>query len=366
MEGLRNQRNRPWVWVAAIWLGLGVIDATQTVFTMRAQGMHHSWIKLFITLSLSWVPWIFATPAVTYLGRRFPPVRLKPYSTWLVHVAAVVLITMLAAAWCAGLDSWLHPWAPAEVPASFLETWRLRVATGVVAAAVLYAFILTAGYLLASKMRLANQSIDAARLNEQLSVAKLSALRHQIEPHFLFNALNATVGLVREGRSEAAVGMIVRLSDFLRRVASGRHDPEVALAEEMEFLEKYLDIQKVRFADRLEFTTRVPAELLQAQIPSLLLQPLVENAIKHGIAKSVNGGAIRIAASNSDGKLHLSVHNDGPCLDSDWEAADSGIGLANLRTRLALLYGDNFELQVANHEISGVQVSVTLPYRKAS
>jgi two-component system, LytTR family, sensor kinase len=366
MVDIQKKRVRWWAWVAAIWMALGVFDATQTVFTMRAQGMHHSWVQLFIALSLTWVPWMLATPVAIYLGHRYRPVSIKPLSTWVIHVSAVIVIAIVVAAWGAALDRWLHPWAPDEIQLSYLREWLTRLGTGLATAMVLYAFILTAGYLLDSRSRLANQAIDAARLNEQLSNAKLSALRQQIEPHFIFNALNAATGLVREGRNDAAVSMLVGLSDFLRRVATDHGDAQVALAQELEFLEKYLDIQKVRFADRLTVTMHVPAELLQAEIPSLLLQPLVENAIKHGIAKTVKGGVIRIAATNSGGKLRLRIYNDGPCLEAGWDAERGGIGLANLRTRLGLLYGTEFELRLANHDAGGVQASVTLPYRKAS
>jgi LytS/YehU family sensor histidine kinase len=159
--------------------------------------------------------------------------------------------------------------------------------------------------------------------------------------------------------------MIVALSDFIRRVAVSSHDPEAQLAQEMEFLEKYLQIQEARFAGRLKLDIQIPDELRKAQIPSLILQPLVENAIKHGIAQRVQGGEVRVAASRSDGLLHLSVYNDGPLLDRDGSAVKDGIGLSNLRTRLKLLYGSDCALRLENYGITGVQVSLALPYREA-
>ena len=141
---------------------------------------------------------------------------------------------------------------------------------------------------------------------------------------------------------------------------------QVALGEEMAFAQKYLDIQKVRFAERLQLSVDVPRELYPAQVPSLILQPMVENAVKHGIAKRAQGGAIRIAASRCDGVLTLSVCNDGPSLPVGWEMARSGIGMSNVRTRLESLYGDAFELSMRNQDAGGVEVSVSLPFAVAA
>ena len=159
--------------------------------------------------------------------------------------------------------------------------------------------------------------------------------------------------------------MIVGLSEFLRRASEDSHRSQVTLAEEVEYLQRYLDIQKVRFGERLQVSVDIPAELLRAQVPNLLLQPLVENAIKHGIAKRVAGGAIRVAGARRNGNLCLSVYNDGPSLPADWQATHIGIGIGNLRTRLQILHGSEFELQLRNADTGGVEVLVTLPFRKA-
>jgi LytS/YehU family sensor histidine kinase len=182
-----------------------------------------------------------------------------------------------------------------------------------------------------------------------------------MEPHFMFNTLNAISGLIRDNRNDDAVSMIVGLSEFLRRAADDSSRPQVALAEEVEYLQRYLDIQKVRFAERLQVSVDVPAELLPVQVPNLILQPLVENAIKHGIAKRAGGGAIRVAVSRSNDRLSLRVYNDGPGLPADWAASRVGIGLSNLRTRLQILYGTGFELNLCNLDTGGVEVLVSLP-----
>jgi LytS/YehU family sensor histidine kinase len=282
-----------------------------------------------------------------------------------VHLAVLVGIDAVASAWASVLEGVFQPWLPDFHSRAFLVTWPLKTYGGLLPALILYAFILVVTYVLDSKARAAAQQTDMARLNEQLSYAQLNALQRQIEPHFIFNALNSISGLVREQKSDAAVSMIVALSDFLRRVAVSSHDPVVQLAQEVEFLERYLQIQEARFAGRLKLDIQIPDELRKARIPSLILQPLVENAIKHGTAQRVQGGEVRVAASRSDGMLHLSVYNDGPLLDRDGSAVKDGIGLSNLRTRLKLLYGSDCDLRLENYGITGVQASLALPYREA-
>lgn len=351
-----------WLWVASIWFGIGLFDATQTVFAMRAEGMQHNWVSLFFTLLLSWLPWALATPLVVRLGRRYPPVQLRPLSTWFMHGAASITIGLVSAAWNAGMNVALNPYAKSPPPGQFFEPWLYKFYNGLLSYLILYGAILLVSHVLDSRERLALQQTETARLNEQLSKAQLNALRRQIEPHFLFNTLNAVAGLVREKRNDAAVRMIAGLSDFLRRVVEDSDRQQVSLEEELEFVQKYLDIQKVRFAERLQFSMDVPRELLTAQVPSLILQPMVENAVKHGIAKRVQGGAIRIAASRVNGTITLSVYNDGPSLPAGWQTIHSGIGISNVRTRLQTLYGDSFELNMVNQEPGGVAVSVSLPF----
>jgi two-component system LytT family sensor kinase len=139
----------------------------------------------------------------------------------------------------------------------------------------------------------------------------------------------------------------------------------VALAEEVEYLQRYLDLQKVRFGDRLQVSVDIPAELMRAQVPNLLLQPLVENAIKHGIAKRAAGGTVRVTGAHLNGKLYLSIHNDGPDLPTDGQAARTGVGIGNLRTRLQILHGSESELKLNRTATGDVEVVVSLPVQEA-
>lgn len=365
----RAQLHR-WMWIGSIWLGFGLVDAVQTVFVMRGEGMHHAWVRLFWTCVVGWVPWALATPLVLWLGRRFPPVTLRPVGTWVVHLAACAAVGLTFAAWMTWMDFAFNPYLRNTSQGTFAHVWSGKFYSGILSFLVLYAAIVTVSYVLDSRERLALQQTETARLNELLSKAQLDALRRQIEPHFLFNTLNAVAGLVRERRNDAAVDMIAGLSDFLRRVLQDSSDQQVPLGEEMAFAQKYLDIQKVRFAERLQLSVDVPSELYPAQVPSLILQPMVENAVKHGIAKRAQGGAIRIAASRSDGMLTLKVSNDGPSLPAGWdldgEMARPGIGMSNVRTRLRSLYGNAFELTMRNQDAGGVEVSVSLPFAVAA
>lgn len=369
MDGTRTQsesRQWRWLWVAAIWTGIGLLDASQTVFVMRAEGMHHHWNSLFFTILISWLPWMLATPLVVWLARRYPLSRWQNFPTWTAHLAACGAIGLVYAVWVAGWDELLNPWAVNPGPDPFLELWRHKFSNGLLSYVILYSLILLVDHLLDSQRKLARQQTETARLNEQLSKAQLNALRRQIEPHFLFNTLNAIAGLVREKRNDAAVSMIAGLSDFLRRVVQDSDRQQVPLGEELEFTQKYLDIQKVRFAERLRFSVDVPEELLAAQVPSLILQPMVENAVKHGISKRIQGGAIRISACRNNGTLTLSVYNDGPSLPTGWDESPSGIGISNVRTRLQSLYGDAFELSMRDQQPGGVEASVSLPFAAVS
>jgi two-component system, LytTR family, sensor kinase len=361
MPSTSIRKTYDWLWIAGLWAGLGILDATQNVFAMRHVGMHHAWVKLFFSLTLGWLPWALATPAVIRLGRRYP-LAWKPGQAWAIHLGAVLAIDLAASAWETFLQVLLQPWMPDFQTDPFLASLPLKFLSSLLPAVILYTAILAVTYIMDSRARAAAQETAAARLNEQLSYARLNSLQRQIEPHFIFNALNSISGLVRENKNDAAVSMIVALSDFLRRVAGSNNDARVRLAQEVELLERYLQIQEVRFAGRLKLDLQIPDELREAQIPNLMLQPLAENAIKHGIAKRAQGGEVRVEASRLDGMLHLSVYNDGPLLERDGGSLPDGIGLSNLRTRLELLYGDDFDMRLENYGITGVQVSVALPY----
>jgi two-component system, LytTR family, sensor kinase len=359
-ENIRADSPR-WIGIASIWFSFGLIDALETVFVMRSEGMRHAWLVLFAAVVFSWLPWVVATPLILRLSRKFPPVKPISALTWLVHVSACAATGIVSSAWTSCLYYLFNPYLE-PAPSPYLRLWFDKFYNGLLSYVVLYAGILMLNYVLDYRARLAFREAESARLSEQLVKAQLHALRQQIEPHFLFNTLNSVAGLVREGRNESAVVMIAELSDLLRRILDDSRRQHVALQEEMEFARKYLAIQKVRFTDRLQICVDVPEELDHAQVPSLILQPMVENAIKHGIAKRAQGGTILIAASHHNGMLTLSVGNDGPSLPTNLDATRLGIGISNVRARLQALYGDACDIRLRNRDTGGVEVSVSLPF----
>lgn len=345
--------------IAVVWTAIAVFDATQTVLVMHAQGMHHPWAALYVTQLLSWLPWAVATYCVLALGERFPVDRLTP-TTLAAHVAGCATIDVVGAAWVALLEVAFRPWATtSEEP--FLPLWLAQSFNDILQSLFLYGAVLSAGYIVRSRRRLVQQQIDAALMREALASAQLEALRRQIEPHFLFNTLNSAVALMREERSEDAVATLVALSDVLRRLIGNSSRQEIALGEELSFLNQYLAIQKVRFADRLRVEIEVPDALLSARVPCLVLQPLIENAIRHGIAARAGKGRVRLGASCVGTDLRLTVYNDGPTLSS--AVTPPGIGLANVRSRLKHLYGDAFAFDLRDVAPDGVEAALRLPYR---
>lgn len=352
-----------WFWIVSICLGLGLFDALQDVAVMRTEGMHHPLARLFAAMLLSWMPWVLATPVVLRLQRQYPLQRTMP-GPWLIHGGGCVFIAIVSGIWDAALQKFLHPWSSTSSTLPFVTLSLTKFYGELLSCVVLYSCVLLVGHMLESRERLALQRTEAARLNEQLSKAQLNALRQQIEPHFLFNTLNAISGLVREERNDAAVGMIAGLSDLLRHTLKDSNLQEVRLEEELLFLQKYLDIQKIRFAERLQLSVDIDKEFLSARVPSFILQPIVENALKHGIAARANGGVIRITASRSNGLLTFRVYNDGPSLPAGWENNRSGVGISNVRTRLQSLYGNVYDLTIRNQALGGVEALVSVPFRR--
>ncbi len=384
-----------WRSIAAIWGGIGLFDATQTVVSMRAMGMHHAWVELFVFQLLGWLPWALATPWVMRLGVR-APMRLRwPHGrggvasalrAWGLHAANWLVTSVGASLWIAVTEHLLNPWNPGAPPPSVLDLFLLHAYASILASLFIYYCIVIAGRMLEANERLAAQRAASADLARQLAQAQLDALRHQIEPHFLFNALNAIAGLVRERRDDLAVETIARVSEFLRHVLHGAATQEVPLEEELRFAEMYLDIQKLRFGERLSLRLNVAPALGHALVPRLILQPLVENAIKHGIARRTHAGVVELRAERTSDGLVISLYNDGPVIAPgvlrdtaandapDTGSRDSGpdgngrgraIGLTNVRNRLRGLYGAEASLAVANVDDRGVRVTIRQPWRES-
>jgi sensor histidine kinase YesM len=219
---------------------------------------------------------------------------------------------------------------------------------------------------------------QAARLSAQLAEARLGALRMQINPHFLFNSLNAITVLVRDQDTRVATRMLEELGEVLHRVLRTERRHEVPLSEEIDFLKRYLALEQMRFSDRLRPTVDVDPAVLGAAVPDLVLQPLVENALRHGVARRTESGLVSITAKREADDLVLTVADDGPGPEPYGEPgerrdgaqaaavswAGSGVGLANTRERLATLYGDRGRLELGKRPGGGAMVTIRIPYRQ--
>ncbi|WP_431476230.1 sensor histidine kinase [Massilia eburnea] len=336
------------------WLALALFDATQTVVSMRAMGMQHDWWTLFLVIVASWGAWAAATPVALALLRRFP-LPSRAALNWAVHVCACLAIGAAWTCWAATLEHSFNPFAYPKGPDPFLPLWKSKFIGNLVGDVILYGAITALSVTFATRKRLSQQ-------RELLAQAQLAALRLQLEPHFIFNALNAVTGLIREKRDNEAIATIAALGDLLRRVTDRSERQLVPLESEIEFLRRYLEVQQVRFGARLHWQLDIPADIVDAKVPDLVLQPLVENAIKHGIAKRAKGGSLRVTAVRAGEVLTLTVANDGPALATELH---DGVGLANTRQRLQALYGERQSL-LLHDTAQGVQAVITLPYGEQS
>ncbi len=226
-----------------------------------------------------------------------------------------------------------------------------------------YWAVLGVGYSLETYQRFKNEELKAAQLEARLVETELKALREQLRPHFLFNTLNTIAVLVREQKNDAAVTLIAQLSALLRMSLDSSRGHEVTLRQEMEFLTRYIEIQKARFSDRLSVAIAIEPAALEARIPTLLLQPLVENAIVHGIAAKSGPGRVDVVGRVAEGKLHLEVRDDGPGLAPGPRFGSEGIGLSNTRERIAKIYGPAGRMTLASEPGLGVSVQIVIPCR---
>jgi LytS/YehU family sensor histidine kinase len=262
-------------------------------------------------------------------------------------------------------------------PRPFLEMFYGRLMSQFHIDLLIYGAVLGTSYAVGYYAQFREREVRATQLEARLAQSELQALKMQLHPHFLFNTLNGIAGLVRDKKNSAAVEMIAGLSDLLRYTLDGAGRQEVTLREELEFLELYLGIQQKRFPDRLRVEMTVEPTALEALVPNLILQPLVENAIRHGVSRRAAAGTVGVGASREGGMLRLRVYDDGPGLrrdargdanadDSDEGAASGGIGLSNTRARLRQLYGESQSFEVFDRAAGGVEATLLLPFRRGN
>jgi sensor histidine kinase YesM len=342
----------------AAWTVAGFFFASQLYFLYPiASGREMSFTRaLLINLPFYYL-WALVTPAILSLARRFPIERAHWKKPLVIHLVASTLLSALQL-FLAG--AFLHELA--DVTASRAETFWLALAQffrlNFHANVLTYWALVGLAWGADTYAKYRDRELAASQLETQLAQAELGALKMQLQPHFLFNTLNAIAALLKS-KPDAAEGMILQLSEFLRLTLKNTGRPDVSLREELEFLERYLAIEKTRFQDRLSTRFRIRSEVLDARVPNLLLQPLVENAIRHGIARDHRAGRLEVSASHEHGRLVLRVTDDGPGAPPG--RVTEGIGLSNTRERLRHLFGDAYTLEYGNAPGGGFCVSLTLP-----
>ena len=360
--------------IAGFWALLGALTVIRRVLDPRGPGtVTGPGVALVLC---EYVLWALVTPGIFALAGRFPLEREWLGRRLALHLGVAVAVASVFEVLKRGLFFPLlfpdgYPGAPTPpiTPGSallhlhFLDELVICLA------------VLAAGFARDSFLRLRERQVEAARLQAeaanltaQLSEARLSALRMQLNPHFLFNTLHAVSALVE--RDPGGVRRILaRLSGLLRHVLDAGPRQEIPLREELAFLSDYLDIQRVRFQGRLDVTERVPPELLDALVPNLLLQPLVENAIEHGVGRLEGTGCIELEAwcepiGGPPQRLVLAVRDNGPGLATH-DGRGGGVGLANTRARLDALYGTAADLTLRPAPGGGVVAEVEFPYHTA-
>ncbi|MGH7595279.1 MAG: sensor histidine kinase [bacterium] len=345
-----------WSLIFACWTFLGIFSASQIYIRYTYNFKTPStWRQAFSVAMPDWYAWGILSPFFIWFARRFP---LEP--KWrgrrlLVHFLAGVFFTFVKM-----LIEYKVMWPMIGLPTRELALvgFQQNLLTYAAIIGVLYAFDYYRKYR--------EHEVKASQLQAQLAQAQLQALKMQLHPHFLFNTLHAISTLVHKD-PEAADRMIARLSDLLRLSLENLGVQEVPLKNELEFLERYLEIEQIRFGDRLTVQMNIEPEALDGMVPNFILQPIVENAIRHGIAPRAVPGRIEIHAKRENGRLLLEVRDDGPGLpDGKQEALKKGVGLANTQARLQQLYGAAHRFELANAEAGGLIVRLSIPVRLAN
>ena len=345
-----------WLAIFGAWTLLVLLSAAQLYVYEATTGKPMPLRDALGWAMLAWYSWALLCPLIVPFVRRF---RLEP-GRWKrrlpIHLAGCVVFPLLKFAVQVALEPLVNP-----TRASFAESYVHFLAKGFHLAVITYWGIVVVSHLAYFLRRAVQRELAANRLQVQLANARLEALKTQIHPHFMFNTLQAATTLMHED-VDAAEGMLVRLAELLRASLDEAGVQEVPLARELELAAAYLAIEEARFKDRLKVSVNVDADVRDARVPVLILQPLIENAVRHGIARSKRSDLIEICGRREGVDLRLEVRNANATLGP---VSDRGLGLANTKARLAELYGarQRFELQTILG--GGVVAVVTIPLQRA-
>ncbi len=361
-EDLAGGRIRTPLLLAAAAVVIALVSASQLYFNWVAAGYQASFRELAGSKLLEWGLWTAFVPVIVRIERTRGFTARPPGLAATVHLLSALAFFAVLNGALSGLTLIVDP---AAAGASFGRTYLQRAGAKLASAMVVYAAILCGYWLLRLREERHREAALSARLRADLSDARLLNLKSQIHPHFLFNALHTVAGLVQEGDPETAVETIAELGDLLRRALRDYDQQEVPLREEMEFLQRYVRIQELRFGDRLEVTLEADLGAADAAVPSLLLQPIVENAIRHGLdLDGGHGGRVVVTARGNGRELVLEVTDNGRGIGEG--PVREGLGLGTTRRRLQQLYGPAASLRVRPARGGGVSVVIRLPLRARS
>jgi two-component system LytT family sensor kinase len=346
-----------WLYLLGGWTAVALIltSAMYLLFPFSRQ-------RFSLVNELSWeltiaLIWILSTPFVLNLARRIPIEGEKKIRNGIAHIALSIGISSLQCA--------LHGITLALIRGNFNDITFSSIMPSfyynIDKMIMIYWVIILFSYARDYYERYREKELRTAQLEAQLSRARLEALKMQLHPHFLFNTLNALTALVHKDPDKAEK-MIVRLSDLLRLTLENSVEPFIPLHEEIEFLARYLEIEEIRYSDQLSVHIDVSPGAGKAIVPNLLLQPIVENAVKHGVSKIRSAGTIDIRGRRSNGRLVLSVYDNGPGLKNN---PPSGIGLTNTRERLRQIYGGEGRLELRPNTPDGLCAEISIPFTSA-
>jgi signal transduction histidine kinase len=360
--------------VSAAWLGPAVLSAVDQLAQSRIWGGQAPTLSQILFSSGDWFLYAFLTPFVFWVSRKWPLERAHLARRAMLHLGISLLFCV---AWAtagtllkAGLALAFDPKAAAAAGDQLLQKlavqWASWVFTTLPFGVAVYLCVVGIEHAIRYFTEARDREVQLARLSEQLAGARFSALQAQLNPHFLFNTLNTVTVLVRDGDKAGATRMVEQLSDILRRTLNPGRANEVTLGEELELVREYLAIEQARFSDRLRPEFAVDDAVLGAAVPGFALQHLVENAIRHGIARRPDAGRVRVAARRDGDALELTVADDGPGIDPQ-ATFPQGHGLENTRARLAALYGERGSLVLLpNRGAAGTVATLRVPYRDLS
>jgi signal transduction histidine kinase len=338
--------------IVGCWLFMALLFTPQTYLSNLRSPTPLTWGQAFFATLILFQVWSVLTPLLLWLGARFPLERHRLWRNLGIHVLLSGPVA-LAHIWLLQIANnllltWLRSYEPP------LPVTTLLVGLGATNIMVYWGIVAV------------SQAVNYFRKYQErefrLAQAQLQVLRMQLHPHFLFNTLNAIAELVHSD-PKAADRCIVSVSELLRFSLESHRTQEVTLKEEIDFLEKYIEIQQMLMRDRLRVRLNVEPETLDASVPNMLLQPLVENAIKHGLSPRAEGGNIEVYARRLDGKLYVEITDDG--LGMQEEQNGHGVGLVNTRERLKHLYGHAHSFNLSSFPGRGVTIRISLPFREA-